>query len=189
MELPDKDKKQLRQDAKALRQQLDSALLSRGIRAQITQWPAFEEAQVILAYAALPQEIDIMPLLAQYPQKQWYLPRIVSATQMAFHQVAAGDALVPNAFGIPEPLQDARLLANTQDVAMVFVPALMLDQQGYRLGFGRGYYDRFLPTLPAQAITACLVPQTLWTVHLPKEAWDKPVAWGIHENGLVHFQG
>lgn len=183
------EKRQLRQHAKALRGQLDVAALSQEILTHVTVWPLFEKAQVILAYAALPGEIDIRSLIIRYPQKHWYLPRIVSDTRLAFHRIDAGDAFETNTFGIPEPARTTPMLSDIGRVEMVFVPALMLDEEGYRLGFGRGYYDRFLPTLPKEAITVCPVPKALWTEYLPRDIWDKPVAWGIHEKGIVHFQG
>ena len=52
--------------------------------------------------------------------------------------------LLENKFGVPEPINDSPLTVDAQDIDLVLLPLIIFDKQGYRVGYGKGYYDRFL---------------------------------------------
>ena len=180
-------KKQLRRMAKAHRLGLNMPEISRQIQEQVQQWEFFQAAQSVFIYAALPLEIDLFPLVAQFPGKNWYLPRAVSDTSMVFYQYRPGDLLEKSVYGILEPLETATPWAIKSPPDLMFVPSLMLDRQGRRLGFGKGYYDRFLSSLSKVPVTAGTIVEALIVDMLPQESWDIALQWGIHEAGILKF--
>jgi 5-formyltetrahydrofolate cyclo-ligase len=94
----------------------------------------------------------------------------------------APGALSPGAFGVLEPLDTPAIMREEIDLAIV--PALAASRDGFRLGYGGGYYDAFLAGLGATIVCpvfdACLVDS------LPQEPHDEPVDIIVTEAGPVH---
>ena len=93
-----------------------------------------------------------------------------------------------SAFGIPEPRleEDSRLLSAEElsdGGTLVVVPALAFDREGYRLGYGGGYYDRLLAG--ARCMSAGLAYHDLLLEHLPHDAWDRPAGAVCTEEELL----
>lgn len=181
------EKNHLRAIAKERRSGLVDDSISCRIRENIEQWPVFQQAQTVLTFAALPGEVDLLPLMAQYPQKQWYLPRVITEEQITFYRVLNAAALLPGQFGILEPEVNPEMELQVKNPDLVFVPALLIDVQGVRLGFGRGYYDRFLATLDAGVKMATPIPEVSVFPSVPQEPWDVSMHWGITELGIRSF--
>jgi 5-formyltetrahydrofolate cyclo-ligase len=148
--------------------------------ARLAAWPTFQAAHCVLAFAPLPGEPDITPLVAQYPQKQWAFPR-VEGEALRFYDAEMAD-LAPGTYGIPEPAATARPLEARPD--LILVPAMAADHRGQRLGYGKGFYDRFLAQF-AGVTTVCLVPEAFWVAQLPTERWDVPVTVVLTERRTV----
>lgn len=176
-------KSQWRGWAKATRQTLAMEALSDQVVAQLVQWPVFVHARTVLTFRALPGELDLRALEVAFPKKNWYLPKVVGPSQMAFYP--AEEPLVQSAWGLWEPEGQGEPLDASTSVDLVLVPALAVDRMGTRLGFGKGYYDRFLASLKTQPVLVCPMPSALVVPVLPKDAWDKPVHWVATEAGVI----
>jgi 5-formyltetrahydrofolate cyclo-ligase len=143
---------------------------------------------VVAGYAPIASEADpgeVMRALAKHGHPL-ALPRIVEAdSPLVFHAWQDGDALVPGAFGIGEPLKAAP--AVTPDVLLV--PLLAFDARGFRLGYGGGFYDRTLAALGAQkkiiAIGIAFAGQEVDAI--PNEAFDARLDAVLTENGVKRF--
>jgi 5-formyltetrahydrofolate cyclo-ligase len=114
-----------------------------------TSLVSFRHADIILLYAPIKSEIDVMPIfeLAKEKGKKVAFPKCNTEERtMKFHFVDSLEELSPCAYGIREPSEDAPVYdpETTQGSALCFVPGLAFDVYGYRLGYGKGYYDRFL---------------------------------------------
>ena len=142
----------------------------------------FREADTLLGYAPIGAEIDILPLLreAEHDGKRVALPRTHGAGIMTFHYVSSWEALTVSSYGIREPSAEAPLY--TGGAALCLVPALAFDGEGYRIGYGGGYYDRFLAAHEVTAIG--VIYRELLRPHLPHEAHDRPVAAIATEDGI-----
>lgn len=80
--------------------------------------------------------------------------------------------LVSVSFGIQEPPLDAPLLSK-EEIDLVLVPAVCYDRQGYRLGFGGGYYDRWLSQFSGFTVGLCR--NCILQDHVPLEPHDQSV--------------
>ncbi len=128
------------------------------------------QVKVISTYSPLPGEVDITPLVTEFPHLRWVFPRVVGS-ELALHHVAdpASD-LEPGAFGIREPRADLPTV-DLFHVDAFLCPGLAFDEYGGRLGRGRGFYDRLLEHARGDAlkIGVChrkqLVPHTYGEAH------------------------
>ena len=90
------------------------------------------------------KEIDTSYLLSviQGKDKQPVIPKIVDENRLEHFLLNDQTPLKNNRWGIPEPLSGITI--NPKQIEVVFVPLLVFDQHGHRVGYGKGYYDRFL---------------------------------------------
>ena len=101
---------------------------------------------------------------------QFYLPRCAPERRLAIHAYPC--PLTLGSFGIREPHESVPEVS-PEILDLVLVPALVIDERGYRLGYGAGYYDRFLPKLPKTCRTFGIAP--FLVPKLPTDSWDVPV--------------
>ena len=90
------------------------------------------------------KEIDTSYLLSviQGKDKQPVIPKIIDDNRLEHFLLNDQTLLKNNRWGIPEPLSGITI--NPKQIEVVFVPLLVFDQHGHRVGYGKGYYDRFL---------------------------------------------
>ena len=181
-------KAEWRRWAKQQRQHLPVQALSRAICEQLVCLSVFQQASVIGAYWPLAGEIDWTPLAQAYPDKQWLLPRIISQepATMAFHTWALGEPLASGILGVQEPAANRPVYSwPSHPIDLFFVPALAVDQRGNRLGYGKGFYDRFLAKrLNHQTLVLALSPESLRVDDLPVSSLDQPMDGIVTEQGL-----
>lgn len=174
---------QLRRACRAVRRQLGEAQrqrFSRQICDHLAGWRIFQHAQTVGAYLPMKGEVDLRPLLEQFPAKRWVLPRIREERQMDFHLYDLA-RLVVHPFGMLEPAADLPIVP-AADIALLLVPGLAYDRRGWRLGYGGGYYDRFLAGFGG--ISVGVTFHALLLEALPHEPHDAPVGWVVTERGL-----
>ncbi len=134
---------------------------------------AYQSAEAVYGYLPFNQEPAITPLLLQVlaDGKRLALPRCDGAG-MRFIRVTDLSRIRHTAFGVPEPMDDGPVAQ--EPAALVLVPGLAFDSGGFRIGYGGGYYDRFLTAEPNHpTIALCYDFQLL--DHLEPEPHDVPV--------------
>ena len=122
-------------------------------------------------YAALPHEVDLLPLLREHPQHAYYFPRCLPGRRLSFHRVINPESdLKPGALNIPTPA--VKLLTLEPELFdLVLVPGVAFSEAGERLGYGGGYYDRWLPQCRQARLIALLFREQV-VASLPREAHD-----------------
>jgi 5-formyltetrahydrofolate cyclo-ligase len=113
---------------------------------RLTAWPVLQEAQAVLTYLAFRNELDLSLLFELLPEVHWAVPRI-EGRHLVLHPYDPAH-LARHRFGMLEPAADLPVV-HPAALDVVLVPGVAFDRRGGRLGFGGGYYDRFLPTTPA----------------------------------------
>ncbi len=188
MEQPTLTKQQLRELLKQRRSSIppeEKKRLDAAIVASITASQAYLQADTLLLYAPLSGEVDLLPLVrrARKDGKQVAFPRCDTETNtMRFHLLTPEARLSPGAYRIPEPPADAPICQPTEST-LCLLPALSFDRAGNRLGYGKGFYDRFLEDFPG--VTAGVVYAAMMLKQVPTEPHDKPVAWLFTERGML----
>lgn len=135
-----------------------------------------------MAYYPIRSEVDLTAAVQWARGRGWTvaLPRVEGPGQMSAVVVSRWDALRPGAFGIPEP-QGASL--NPRELDVILVPGAAFDRRGHRLGYGRGFYDRFLPDA-VHARVAGAAYREQWVETLPTDPHDVPVQYVVVEQGV-----
>lgn len=114
---------------------------------------------------------------------RWGASRCVGDS-LIWHVSKPGDILQTGAYGILEPLPRAPTL-HPSEVDLILVPAVACDYQGYRLGYGGGYYDRLLNSPEwSSKPTIGIVFDFAYLPQLPIDPWDKPLQAVCTETGL-----
>jgi 5-formyltetrahydrofolate cyclo-ligase len=175
-------KNRIRKDCRQIRKALGEALraqASQEICSQIEGWPIFQRAQVILSYMPIKFEVDLRSLLAGHPGKTWVLPRILPEENhsMRFHPYDP-QHLNLHAFGMAEPDADLPVVAPEQ-IELALVPGLAFDRNGWRLGYGGGYFDRFLREFGGVSLGVTF--QALALDALPHDEYDMRMDWVVSE--------
>ena len=110
---------------------------------------SYRYAEYILLYAPTDDEVDILPVAedALKKGKRVAFPRCNTENHtMNYHIINSLDDLKPDSYGIREPDESLPIYDRKADgsKAICFVPGLVYDKRGYRLGYGKGFYDRYL---------------------------------------------
>lgn len=105
---------------------------------------------------------------------------------VVFHLHREGDVLEEGGFGVPEPLPSADRIA-PEDVDLVLVPALAVDPRGHRIGYGKGFYDRLLPTL-VRALRCVVAFDFQLHGEIPDEPGDVAADVVVTDARLLHVR-
>ena len=181
------DKAALRAAAMLRRDALDEReRRSATICARIVAAPSYAAARAIHCYLPMRSEVDTRPLIADALArgKRVAVPVVIpkaSELSHAWLESLSDDALAPGVFGTYGP-RDARP-ATPGDWDLMIVPLLAFDRRGYRLGYGKGYYDRLLAASPVTSIGVAFAAQEIDA--LPAEAHDRALDWIITEREVI----
>ena len=136
-------RKQVLQEMKALpleqKQFIDQALIER-----LLHHPFYQEAKVIATYLSFPHEFQTQELIEQALKdgKKVLIPKTYPKGRMDF-VVYDPQQLVKTSFGLLEPQGNLEVVDASQ-IDLIHVPGLVFTTEGYRIGYGGGYYDRYL---------------------------------------------
>jgi len=157
----------------------------RAIVAAIEASELFLRASAVLLYAPIGSEIDLLPLVrtARKMGKPVAFPRCDTQTnEMRFFILEPNARLTEGADHIPEPPADAPPCSPDEN-ALCLLPALSFDPTGARIGYGKGYYDRFLKDFRGVSVGAAY--RCMLSDRLPTEPHDRPVCGVFTENGFL----
>lgn len=178
-------KKQLREYCLSIRKSLGvetRAKANLSICKNIEGWDIFQRSQTILTYMPIKSEADPTPLLKLYPQKKWVIPRIIPEEdhRMVFHRYEP-NRLIFHPFGMAEPAPDLPTI-QPEEIELTLSPGLAFDRHGFRLGYGGGYFDRFLENL--KGVSVGITYHALLLDTIPHAAHDISMHWVVTEREL-----
>jgi 5-formyltetrahydrofolate cyclo-ligase len=155
---------------------------SRAIHKRLFANRLWEQSKHITLYHSVQKEIDTLSIIKRGWEvgKNIYLPKCdPKEKKLIFYKVESFDQLEVVYYGIPEPIPSLCRELNLGELELVIVPGLVFDEHGYRIGYGGGYYDRFLSTLSgkvkADTLSLAFPFQVSKQEELPRESFDIPV--------------
>ena len=136
-------RKKILQEMKALSQEQKQAM-DRALTERFLQHPFYQEAKTIATYLSFPHEFQTQGLIkrALKDGKKVLIPKTYPKGRMDF-VVYDPQQLVKTSFGLLEPQGDLEVVDASQ-IDLIHVPGLAFTTEGYRIGYGGGYYDRYL---------------------------------------------
>lgn len=150
-------KQELRQKYKQYRREItddERALLDLALCRNITELASFRYAETVLMFYPTFREPNILDVAKEALRrgKRIAFPVCdVESHTMTFKYVSSLDELSRGSYSIPEPSEDCEAYGG-EDSTLCLVPALAFDRSGYRLGYGGGYYDRFLKSFSGTSL-------------------------------------
>ena len=159
-------------------------LRSRRIKEFLFSYPNFKEAKKVLFYASFRNEVSTLEMIKEVldeKSKRVFLPRIKNAL-LEICEISSFDGGLYSKKGILEPtsgLYDGQL-------DMAILPGIAFDKKGYRIGFGEGYYDRFLTGKKIDKVSLSFAFQIVGCI--PNEKHDIPTDCIITEEEIIDCQ-
>ena len=178
------DKSDLRAFAKNIRNSLtkeELSCISSKIVSNLLSLDIYKNSKNIMLFYPIKNEISLLDLL-NYSDKNFYFPVV---RDLEIYPVLFNKNLGfrTGKFGISEPVGD--ILDDFRLLDLVLVPALAVDIQGNRLGYGCGYYDRFLNKCNTNCVKAVPIYLDLYLKNIPTDCWDIPVDYVITEKHIA----
>ena len=190
---PQDDKKRLREEMMARRDALAAGHRTAAVKRVLEHGFGFlglTGSEIVSGYHTTGAEMDCVALLSHFSGQghTTALPVVQGRGQpLHFRRWAPGDHLNRGVLNIPVPPPDAESL----DPDILLVPLLAFDRQGYRLGYGAGYYDMTIASLRAakRVVTVGLAYAGQEVDAVPHEAHDERLDWVLTEDGTIRTRG
>ncbi|HZY93984.1 MAG TPA: 5-formyltetrahydrofolate cyclo-ligase [Candidatus Bathyarchaeia archaeon] len=189
------EKEQLRNYILRLRQRLSKLEVeekSNEILDQILGVREFQQAKVVASYVSKDNEVDTRMLIrrALDQRKQVLVPLVKKdTTELVFSKIKnLGTELAPGKFGVMEPKPEFFRQQDITSANLLFVPGIAWDKEGYRLGWGQGYFDRTLKMLPGNVCSIGLGFDMQFVKRVPRDQFDLPVKMAITESRIIRCQ-
>ena len=154
-------KKKLRAQARTMRRSMSpegKQTLDRKIKNRLLNMWALRQVDTVLCYVSTDIEVDTRELINALLQmgKRVAVPRCEDGkAEMNFYYIDSLESLSAGSFGVDEPDPQKCVMVGKTEGTVCIVPAFMFDKSGYRLGYGKGYYDRYLSGYKGSTIGIC----------------------------------
>ena len=146
----------------------------------------YRDARVLHSYIdARDNEVATRDLVqvALHEGRRVVCPRALPGGRLEHYEIGSLQDLEPGRFGLLEPPPDSARAVDPSAIDLVLVPGIVFDREGFRAGFGGGYYDRFLAAIDAPSIGLAFALQLVDRV--PREAHDVPVDAIVTEHEVI----
>jgi 5-formyltetrahydrofolate cyclo-ligase len=174
-------KPEIRREMAALRDSLsteEAESRSMSILNRLTRLEEYKKASLIMTYVNFRSEAGTMRLIqkALDEGKRVAVPVCITDGKVLLPcEIQSMDELVPGTWGILEPSEHARREISAEEIDLAIVPGLAFDRQLNRLGYGAGYYDRFLPKMRKDAAKVGICYEFQIVEQLPSDPFDVPM--------------
>ena len=156
---------------------------------RLLQHPLYQQCQYLFTFVPFGHEVNIRPLIEQAKKdgKKVAIPHVDTVRkEMTIYQFEGWDRLVPGVYGIlePDPLQSQKVIPDHLD--LILVPGVGFDRKGGRLGYGGGFYDRFIAKFSASPflLAPCFAEQMV--DQIPLEQHDFRVDFVITDREIIN---
>ncbi len=182
-------KKQMRSSCKEARRSMDKALKAnydKKIQNKLLNLFSVREADVVLTYVSTEIEVktlDFIETLLKQGKKVGVPKCLNEKGDMDFFIIKSLSDLESGFFGVKEPDPQRATIAETTENSVCIVPAFLFDEKGFRLGYGKGYYDRFLSKFQGKTVGICYDENICDSLMHGK--YDRPVGLMVTEKRII----
>ena len=182
-------KKQMRSSCKEARRSMDKVIkanFDKKIQNKLLNLFLIREADVVLTYVSTEIEVktlDFIEALLKQGKKVGVPKCLNDKGDMDFFLIESLSDLESGFFGVQEPDPQKSLIAKTTEKSVCIVPAFLFDEAGFRLGYGKGYYDRFLSKFQGKTVGICYDENICDSLMHGK--YDRPVGLIVTEKRII----
>lgn len=180
-------KNELREVAKEYRLSLspeEKGEMDRAVLGNVLRLRQYKKYGTLFIYVSTPIEVGTREIIASAlaAGKKVAVPRCIPGKyEMTFHYIESLDDLHPGAFSVDEP--DEKLpVAEFNEDSLMILPALVVDRAGYRIGYGKGYYDRYMSGFSGPTAGLCYSENFVGKIHHGR--YDYPVDVIVTQSGI-----
>ncbi len=175
-------KKALREKVLEKRKNLtEKAEKSSAVKRKLYTLPEFEDAKKVCIYVSLENEVHTHDVIKENLKNKDIVVPKVKGEKLLLCELKSFDELSEGSFCVLEPGEERRV--SPQDIDCVIVPGVVFDKEGFRIGYGKGFYDRLLNEVNCPKIGLCFDMQLVEEV--PFEEHDIPVDIIITETKVI----
>jgi 5-formyltetrahydrofolate cyclo-ligase len=160
--------------------------LSNEIHKHLFSLSEWNRANIVAVTVSSGREVDTFPIIKQAwsEKKTVVVPKCDPATNtMEFRSITSFNQLEKVFYGLKEPILSETSAVSKSQIDLILVPGISFDKNGYRLGYGGGYYDRYLVDYKNVTVSLAFSCQVIDEV--PREAHDVAVSNLITEHGVM----
>jgi len=170
---------------------IDCLSWSRSIQGTALKLLKYRSSRAVVLYSPVQNEVDTSAILQDALRlgKKVYYPKLSLPGMTGFARIRSAPDLVLGRYGILEPAGSETLEAGDDEGLIVFIPGLLFDRQGNRLGHGGGWYDRVLHGLGHRGFFVGLAYEFQLVDDLAAENWDQKVHFIITEKTSIDCGG
>lgn len=185
------NKSGLRKEKLSLRKNLsedERVQKSLSITDRLFEIPEFIECKNVLIYASYNNEVDTdrVVLRAMLKGKNIYMPK-VNGEEMDFYRVFSLDELASGAFGIREPYDIEHLKFEGAPETVCILPMAVFDEEGNRIGYGKGYYDKYLSRIDVDYRIGLAFECQKSDVNIDADEYDRRLHMAVTEADVYRF--
>ena len=171
-------KSELRKYMKLMRASLsyeDRLYYSRCISETLFNTDGYKNSSTILAYISYGTEVNTAFIIdrALQDNKKVAVPKVIDNQTILFYYISSRNELTEGAYGILEPADNNPVCTVTSENTLMIMPGLAFDMNKYRLGYGKGYYDRFISRYKGYTVGVCY--SEFMTDDIPVDEYDRCV--------------
>ncbi len=165
----------------ALRNEKDKKICER-----ISASECYKDAQAVFSYASYNSETSTQALneMIRSDGKMLVLPKVISKTKMVFYEVKTADDLVIGCMGIWEPDASKCSIFIPDQRCLMLIPGLAFDEDRYRMGYGGGYYDRYLSKYRAHLTCVMIAYDEQKADSVPHDQNDQRLDYIVTDKGI-----
>ncbi len=184
-------KEKLRKEISAMRDNLsekEHIERSEIVKERLFETEEFKKAKTIMFYVSKGSEVRTEHMITESIKmgKTVVVPLSDSKTHtLCAYEIEGVKDLCPGCYGIPEPDSEKCRKVEPEEIDLVIVPGTAFDKKGDRIGYGMGFYDKFLSQVKIKTIGLAYDFQVV--VHIPGEEHDVKVDMVVMDNGALRF--
>ena len=153
----------------------------------VTELQAYGQARCLLLYVNFGREVDMRPLFedAWKRGKCTAVPKVLGDGRMEFYEIRDFRELRPGFRGILEPVEGT--MVTPEEGVFMIMPGVAFDQEGGRIGYGKGFYDRYLASHP-KLLKAAVSFESQIVPRVPAGPYDRKPDWLITEARTIRIK-